>query len=124
MFLKKIRQNQFLKNKNALDLIPVRLVAYQNVNNEMVQLKVKRFKYPFLGHIFHRSEFFHINLDKTGSEVWQLINGQRSVSSIIENLKPKNAESEYFSEKVVVFITDLYRKDLITFQKLVVENGD
>lgn len=78
------------------DLIPVRKVQHEIVNNFVV-LKFKNSKKGFIDKLFFKNKkevTYKIDLDEIGSFIWLLIDGKKSVNSLI------NFTSEKFGEKV------------------------
>jgi hypothetical protein len=123
--IKKFFENKKLKRTNALELVPVALVTFETVEESQIQLLVPRFKQKWLQNIFlgkRKSPDFRVKLDVLGSQVWRLINNERSVEEIIQiSIDTHSANSSSFENaegRITAFITDLYRKDLITFKNL------
>lgn len=78
------------------DLIPVRKVGHE-MNNNFVVLKFKNSKKGFIDKLFFKNKkevTYKIDLDEIGSFIWLLIDGKKSVNSLI------NFTSEKFGEKV------------------------
>ena len=78
------------------DLIPVRKVQHEIINNFVV-LKFKNSKKGFIDKLFFKNKkevTDKIDLDEIGSFIWLLIDGKKSVNSLI------NFTSEKFGEKV------------------------
>lgn len=115
--------NNFLKNRklskvNALDLIPQQLVEYKLDDKNLVILLVLRFRSRFLNHLFNKSDYFNVRLDELGSKTWLLIDGKKNIEQICNQLSIDTMSFDEATIRVTTFITDLYRKELVTFKIL------
>jgi hypothetical protein len=125
MWKKFFKRRRFLKTVNALELVPVTLVRFETNEECRVKLYVPRFANKILQNLFTGKRLtpeFTVSLDETGSMVWLLIDGQRSVGEISAGLK-KNFENkdqlfESAEERIVAYISKLYEEDYITFAQL------
>lgn len=121
MFSIFLKEKKKLKSVNSLDLIPVSLVKYEMVENGKIKLIVPRFKNKILLNIFtgkRISAYFKVSLDETGSKIWLLIDGEKSVDEISKKLDLSGNEKENRDEQLTAFITKLYREGFITFHQL------
>ena len=118
---KRFKKNRLLKKCNALDLIPIALVDGETSENGNFQLLVKRFEISFFKNIFRKTEYFNVKLDATGSKTWKLIDGKKTIAEIVSILESESNSNENFPERVVAFITDLFRKELVN---LVIKNNN
>lgn len=112
--------NEFIKNRklsktNALDLIPVQLADCKVDESGRVILQVLRFRHRFVGKLFNKSEYFSVRLDEMGSKTWLLINGKDNIEHISQQLSTDEKNKDDLMSRVILFITELYRKDLVTF---------
>lgn len=118
-------KRKILKSINALDLIPVILVKFETDNENKVKLLIPRFSINFFYQIFkgkHLSPEYKVSLDETGSRVWLLINGNRTIGEIsveiINNYKSGNFFLEKIEERITAFISKMYQEEYITFRQL------
>lgn len=116
-------KNRKLKKINALELVPIKLVESETVENELIKLIVPRFNKRWLSKIFigkYKSEYFKISLDAIGTKAWLLIDNKKNVMELIESFNQLNIiPVEETQDRILAFITELYRKDLITFKQIV-----
>jgi hypothetical protein len=112
------RRRKILKSLNFLEAIPVRVCDHKEEEDGKVSIVVPKFRNPkfnewFLG---KRPKNFIVKLDKTGSAVWSLIDGNRMVGEICEELEKQNIEEAVV--RVTKFMTLLYEQRYITFREL------
>ena len=117
-----LKRRKFLKSANALDLVPVPIVKHELNEEGFVKLLIPRFQNKFLKNFFignNRSNEFKISLDEIGSFVWLSIDGHKTTGDITEELRNlleiKNLRSDSIEERVVAFISKLYREKYVTF---------
>jgi hypothetical protein len=65
--------------------------------------------------LFNKSEYFSVRLDEMGSKTWLLINGKDNIEQISQQLSTGEIANDDIMSRVTFFITELYRKDLVTF---------
>jgi hypothetical protein len=118
-------KRRILKSINALDLVPVIIVKFEKNNENKIKLLVPRFSINFFYQIFkgkHLSPDYKVSLDETGSCVWLLIDGNRTISEIsveiINNYKSGNFSLENIDERIIAFISKMYQEEYITFRQL------
>jgi hypothetical protein len=120
-----LKRRKILKSVNSLDLIPIRLVEHEMDEQGKVKLLIPRFKNEILRQIFtgkRISSEFKISLDETGSQLWMLIDNEKTIEKIAHELKDKMganpSQPDTFVERSVQFMTRLFEEDLITFKQL------
>jgi len=110
-----------LAKRNALDLVPVKKKHVHWVDEgEIIKLKIYRNHwYDALMHrLFKTPLEITIDLDKVGSEVWRLINGEDDIKTIGLKLKERlGDEVEPLFPRLVTFVTYLYNGNLIYYKK-------
>lgn len=107
---------------NYLDVIPVKQqsVNWSADDTGAVTLEVinKGFFCLLTQKLFGKPKISYIHLDETGSFVWPLIDGERSVAEIGELLKAQFGESaEPLYERLVKFFTVLENCGFVTRKK-------
>ena len=119
------KRRKILKSVNALDLVPLPLVRHELTSEGFVKLIIPRFKNKILIQLFtgnRLSPEFKISLDETGSQVWMLIDGEKSAGEIaVELLKifeNKGLKLDSPEERVVAFISRIYQEDYISFSQV------
>ena len=105
-----------LRKANALELIPVKLVNAEDENTMPITLLVPRFNNRFLTNIINRSAHFTVRLDETGSKVWILMDGKRTILEITQQLCSPDEPTDEWQQRVVSFVTSLYKKDLVKLE--------
>ncbi|WP_048152198.1 PqqD family protein [Palaeococcus ferrophilus] len=105
--------------ENYLHLHPVR--------NENVELRKIEGKYyllipmdsplDVLARRLH-GDYRRIELDEVGAYIWELCDGRRSVEEVGKALRARfGDEVEPLYERLVVFLLDLHRRNLIRFKR-------
>jgi len=105
-----------LKDKNLLELIPVRCVGHELKEDGNVSLLIPRFKSKFLLNFLPKtkSPFVRINLDEYGSGFWQTMDDKKNVLEIGTILKEKFGDAiEPVFERLNKFIFQLRRQGFI-----------
>ncbi|MEN3001696.1 MAG: PqqD family protein [Armatimonadota bacterium] len=112
-----------LTREQALRLYPVRnpAVCYETLENGCVLLIVPvrpRGLLRLLGKFFKLPREHRIELDETGSTVWNLCDGQHNVESIVQRLtrryKLERREAEY---ALFAFLNTLVRRGFVAYSK-------
>jgi hypothetical protein len=118
-------RRKILKSTNTLDLVPVKLVSHETIDNEKIKLLIPRFSQKWLQLLFtgkKKSKEFRISLDETGSMVWLCIDGETSVGAIANQIKQNllihNISDHNIDERISIFISRLYQEEYITFKQL------
>jgi hypothetical protein len=108
------------KQINYLDMIPVRNVKDFTVEGGKITLLIPKFRNEWMNNWFipgNRSKQFRIHLDETGSRVWQLIDGVKSVGAICDLLKGSDStgtdQPPGIEERVTRFLSKLYKNRFI-----------
>ena len=115
------RENKnWLKNANMLDLVPVRICEFKQTD-KMVTLLIPRTKSAFMLRIMNRlkrSPNITIELDKVGSQLWLLIDGELTTQGICNKLEQELGDTlNQAPERVVKYLSGLYHNKHITFKK-------
>lgn len=97
--------------------LPLRQAEWLN-QEDNVRIKVPKFQGK-LGKLFcrllRRDPHIFLNLDHLGSFVWTHCDGHNSVEDILKNLK-NNFDEENLEDRLVQFLYDLEKNDLISLQ--------
>lgn len=105
-----------LKDKNLLELIPVKMVGSEIREDGNITLLIPRFKSKFLLNFVpkNKSPFFKINLDAFGSGFWQEADNEKTVEAIGKALKDKFGDAiEPVFERLNIFIFQLRRQGFL-----------
>ena len=110
------------KEINLLELIPVRGLEWQKNDEGLIVLLKPKYRNPILAkHILPRlkNPHFKIRLDVTGSFIWELCDGIRSVKELAHNLKERfGDEVEPLYERLTLFLQQLEKNRFITYKNL------
>ena len=110
------------KNINFLELTPRRKVDFEEIENEQIRLLVPRFKSEFAQKYLlpkWKSKFVPANLDNYGSACFRLIDSQKSVQKIADEMKKKFGEAiEPVYERVAKYLGHMHRLGMINFLEL------
>jgi hypothetical protein len=112
------------KLQNYLTMIPVHNVQEFNETEGKITLVIPKFKHSWIRKTLvpkRKSTHFRIHLDESGSHIWRLVNGQRTVEQICSELNQilisEGKTTETIEERVTIFMTDLYKKKFIVFEQ-------
>ena len=98
------------------ETIPVRrshIVTEQGEDGCLV-LAYPRFPYRWLNKLFPMlSTHIHVPLEKYGSAIWNLIDGQRTVAEIATGMALQFSEEKEMEQRTVTFIQQLHRDKFI-----------
>jgi len=111
--LKKAWKYYKLRKVNSLDIVPVRIAEYYK-QNDLVIIKVPRFKNPIWSRVINRSNFFRLHLDIIGSKVWELIDGKRTIEEIANLLLDESKDKDEIILQLNHFLKLLFNKNLIS----------
>lgn len=121
-----LRRRAILKNANYLTLTPVRL-AEEEIDEEgsKVAILMPRFVSAFANKYFlpkRKSTHTKINLDQLSGITWLLIDGEKNVEEIAQELHEKCSDKitsiTDAEQRLTKFLTFLYTQKLITFREL------
>ena len=119
------KRRKILKQTNALDLHPMRLMESEARDADTLNLLLPRFKNNLANKLFRpnwKDENIRIKLDAFGSAVWGLIDGKLSTGDICSRLKElfpeKLTPSAETEERVSTFLSMLYQQRFISFCEL------
>jgi hypothetical protein len=119
------QRRKVLKNINYLDLTPVRLMQDQLSDNDRIDILLPRFKRRFWRELSRNSkkgEYIRIHLDEIGSAIWLLIDGQKKVITICDELNQMKVEKlkpiEETEKRVTQFLSMLYQERYISFREI------
>lgn len=119
------KRRKILKQANALDLHPIRLMESEKRDEECVNILLPRFKNSLANKLFQprwKGEHIRIKLDTFGSAVWQLIDGRSSTGEICRamtaSFPEKLASDDETAERVGKFLSMLYQQRFISFTEI------
>lgn len=113
------------KENNFLEFIPKKKCEWERLEGGKIELSIPRFKVQWLKRWamrMGRSEYIKVSLDELGSNVWESIDGTRTVGQIAELLVAENKSSGNEPmiqpyERVSFFLSNLLRHKLIEVKK-------
>lgn len=116
-------RKKILEKSNTLELIPVKLYENEIDTSGLVTVLIPKFKNKFAVNFISpilKSKFFRIKFDIFGSAVWNLIDGNTKVETIIQEMKNKFGEKLPDAEnRIIKFVFQLYSQSFITFKELI-----
>jgi hypothetical protein len=108
------------KTVNFLDLIPERKCLWEKTETGKICLLVPRFKNTFMKKIalkLGKSETLHITLDPIGTNVWDLIDGNRTVAQIGKEMQKEAPEPiQQLYERLTKFLSQMSHHQFISFK--------
>jgi len=107
---------------NSMDLHPITLAKYEIDDNNRVRIFIPKFKNIIFVNLlkkFNRKNYYTVKLDKSGSMVWNNIDGMKTVEEICNKVKNEmNINDENFEQKTVKFLYMLYKQKAISFKEI------
>ena len=106
------------KEQNWLDLKPKIKTGISTEMNEegLAAIVFPRFNKAWMAKLFlpkHKKNEIRLQLDKHGTSVWTLINGENSVNDILSALSNVTQQEEQFEQRAILFLQNLYRSNFI-----------
>jgi hypothetical protein len=118
MFLLKAENTE-----NFLDKVPLKVVKEFIESDGKIILQMPKFKNAGLGEWLvpkNKSAHIKFHLDILGTQVWDMINDSVTVEGICNKIKKMGEQEgstiDQLEERVVKFLSDLYKSGLITFR--------
>lgn len=107
---------------NYLELTPVKLKQSKALETGKEAIIVPKFTNKIAVTLlkpFLKKDSFQIKLDDFGSAVWRLVDGEKKVQTIADELRKIYGSSVEPAEgRLTTFLTTLYRNEIITFSEL------
>jgi len=110
----KRRRVDELETVNLLEVSPVRLAAWTEKEGQVVIARPKLFRTGLLGlvdHLLHLLSAKRIRLDSVGSFAWLQLDGDRSVSQVIDLLREKFGERVEPAEERLGHLVRVFRRE-------------
>ena len=106
------------KEQNWLDLRPsIKTGILTEINEEgLAAVIIPRFNKAWMAKLFlpkNKKNEIRLQLDKHGTSVWTLINGENTVGDIINALLNVAQKEEQFEQRIILFLQNLYRNGFI-----------
>lgn len=115
-------RRKILKNASAFDLTPIRIMNHAVDENGVVSILIPKFKNRIVKKYFeHLLKHPHIKLklDEIGSAVWLLIDSDKKLGTIADELVVKFGEKiKPVEERLPKFISQLYEQSFISFKEI------
>ncbi len=115
---KKVKKNE--SQENYLDKVPVKNIEWEQDETDKVYLLKEKSKTKLMKKLidlFKKSQFFRIHLDELGTATWLLIDGNRTIYDISNQLKETFAEKiEPAEQRVAAFIAMLKKNGFIVLR--------
>ncbi|MCX6245477.1 MAG: PqqD family protein [Bacteroidetes bacterium] len=123
-------RRKILKKVNYLDLVPVRLMEYELLENGRIDILLPRFRNKVWKRALQprwKGEHIRIHFDVIGSAIWQQIDGRLNVHEICNQLQAAYPEQlnppEETEKRVTQFLSLLYRERYISFREIMREKN-
>ena len=106
------------KEQNWLDMKPaIKPGISTEINDEgLAAIVFPRFKKAWTAKLFlpkNRKNEIRLQLDKHGTSVWTLLNGENTVDDILNALSNVSKEEEQFEQRIILFLQNLYRSGFV-----------
>lgn len=113
------KRQKVLEDVNVFDLVPVRRAAWEEKDGRVV-VERPRPDRRSLGAVFEWLGFYmsvpKIRLDEKGSETWKLLDGNRTVSTVVRDMRERfGDEVEPAEERVGRVVQVFHQEDLISY---------
>jgi hypothetical protein len=116
------QRRKVLKGVNYLELTPLRRYDFEQDDEKIVTILVPRFENKLLKNFsdsIKKSHAVNFKLDKIGSQTWLLLDGEKTVQKICDELKSIMGEEFVECEqRVSKFLTQLYLNKFISFKEI------
>ncbi len=111
------------KNKiNYMDLTPYHKHKHEVKDDGSVNVLIPRFKSEWAKKMLipkNKEPYIRANLDDLGSETWLLIDGEKKVGQIANDLYDNHdQEIEQIAQRLTQWLTQLYHNGFIAFKEL------
>ena len=107
--------------QNSFDLVPV--ISEHITSEKEGELSVitfLRFRNKFMQKYFvpkNKSSTIHVRLDKHGTAVWKLIDGNRTIKMIAEILAEHFNNEKDYEYRIIAFFLQLYKQGFIKYRR-------
>lgn len=116
---------------NLLLLVPVRKeLEFTDIEGK-VTLLIPKFKNQWFSSWFiprHKTSHIHFRLDEIGSQVWRLIDGNKTVNDICNEMNPfltnLGKSTDHIEDRVAGFIKDLAKHEFIILNEAQSQSGE
>lgn len=115
------KKKQILKNKNLLDLTPICIVAFKEGDDKIITLHAPRFKKNWISNLLagNKEGVAFIKLDNFGTSTWLLIDGERNIHQIANELVSVYGDQvNPVYDRLATYFSQLYKNKYITFKEL------
>jgi len=116
-----LQKRAILKKANYLELTPIRIIAEETDENQMVSLLMPRFinrLSKILVEPLLRTPYIKLKLDHLGSAAWLAIDGKKTVQIIADDLTLQFSSETQMYARLTKFFTLLYSQKMITFNEI------
>lgn len=109
------------EEQNWLDLKPKIKPGISTGINEkgLASIIIPRFSKAWMAKLLlpkSKKNEIRLQLDKHGTSVWNLINGENSVKDILDTLSDTAKEEDQFNDRIILFLQSLYRNGFIIIE--------
>ncbi|MEI6091873.1 MAG: PqqD family protein [bacterium] len=116
-----IQRYKLKRKQNFFDMTPVRNYEHEINDKGIVVVLIPRFDNHFVGKWLNKissKKEIRTDLDESGSKVWLLIDGKRTVYDIFKVIKSEGIlDLEQAQERIVTYLRMLYNNGLIEFKE-------
>ncbi len=115
---KKKKKNNNISVTDILYLVPIKNKDFKYREDGFIDIIVPRFRIEFLQKMIPETrKYMYANLDELGSATWELIDGERNVEMISQELEKKfqNKISPVL-KRLTLFLRQLYINNFIRFR--------
>ncbi len=116
------KKNKKENKINFLELTPIRKYQHEVREDEQIDVLVPKFTSKFGKKYINkklRYPYIKANLDELGSSTWLLIDGNKKVEDIANDLTNKyNEENNPIYDRLIQFLNDLYNNGFIYFKEI------
>jgi hypothetical protein len=116
-----IQRYKLKRKQNFFDMTPITNYKHEINSEGIVVVLIPRFDNHFVGKWLNKKSSkkeIKTDLDKSGSKVWLLIDGKRTVYDIYKIVKDESLlDLEQVQERIVTYMRMLYNNGLIEFKE-------
>lgn len=110
-----------MKNKNYLEKIPMRVPSIRFGTDEAgivtLEIENKGFMNRLAQKLFKKPKISYVHLDKLGSFIWPMLDGEKNVAALAEEVEKKFGEEAHpLYERLIKYLEVLSSYQFIKFQ--------
>lgn len=115
------KRRKIFKTTSLLELTPFRKIEHEVSENGLVVLLYPKFRHNKVSRFMlgNKSPYIRLNLDEIGSASWLMIDGNKNIRIIADELSDQMGEKvQPVHDRLGKFLSQLYNNKFISFKEL------